>query len=56
VLLLPKESLNLAFQEHPPLRMQLLEELAREVSRAYYSCCMCRPARMRRQSSADALA
>lgn len=37
VLLLPAEALNQAFQSYPPLRMQLLEELAREVSRAYYS-------------------
>jgi len=35
VLLLPMEALNLVFQDHPPLRMRLLEELAREVSRAY---------------------
>jgi hypothetical protein len=34
-LLLPIETLNQAFQSYPPLRMQLLEELAREVSRAY---------------------
>ena len=39
VLLLPIQALSQAFQEHPPLRMQLLEELAREVSRAYYFCC-----------------
>ena len=56
VLLLPKEGLDLAFQEYPPLRMQLLEELAREVSRAYYACCLCRTTRARRRSTGDALA
>jgi CRP-like cAMP-binding protein len=40
VLLLPIEALNQAFQSYPPLRMKLLEELAREVSRAYYACCL----------------
>jgi CRP-like cAMP-binding protein len=40
VLLLPIEALTLAFQSYPPLRMKLLEELAREVSRAYYACCL----------------
>lgn len=34
-LLLPIEALQQAFESHPPLRMRLLEELAREVSRAY---------------------
>jgi CRP-like cAMP-binding protein len=34
-LLLPIEALRKAFELHPPLRMQLLEELAREVSRGY---------------------
>jgi CRP-like cAMP-binding protein len=38
VLLLPIEALNQAFQSYPPLRMRLLEELAREVSRAYGAC------------------
>ena len=51
VLLLPMESLNLAFQDYPPLRMQLLEELAREVSRAYYTCCLNRTSRVRPRSS-----
>jgi CRP-like cAMP-binding protein len=40
LLLLPIESLNRAFALHPPLRMHLLEELAREVSRAYIACCV----------------
>jgi CRP-like cAMP-binding protein len=47
VLLLPMETLNLAFQAYPPLRMQLLEELAREVSRAYNVSCLTRTARTR---------
>jgi CRP-like cAMP-binding protein len=34
-LLLPIEPLQQAFESYPPLRMHLLEELAREVSRAY---------------------
>ena len=40
VLLLPIEALHLAFQSYPLLRMRLLEELAREVSRAYHACTM----------------
>jgi CRP-like cAMP-binding protein len=52
VLLLPMEALNQAFQNYPPLRMRLLEELAREVSRAYNACCQNRTiARRRRQAS-----
>jgi len=42
LLMLPKESLEQAFRLHPPLRMRLLEELAREVSLAYVSCCATR--------------
>jgi CRP-like cAMP-binding protein len=38
MLLLPVDSLHQAFDKHPPLRMQLLAELAREVSRAYATC------------------
>jgi CRP-like cAMP-binding protein len=38
VLMLPIDALNRAFEAHPPLRMQLLEELAREVSRGYQAC------------------
>ena len=56
LLLLPMEALNLAFQSHPPLRMQLLEELAREVSRAYNACCLNRTAKARRRSTGAALA
>ncbi len=47
MLLLPVEALHQAFLKYPPLRMRLLEELAREVSRAYMTCCLSRvtPAR-----------
>jgi len=51
VLMLPMEALNQAFQSFPPLRMRLLEELAREVSRAYNTCCFSRMSRPRRASS-----
>jgi CRP-like cAMP-binding protein len=49
VLQLPIEALSQAFQNYPPLRMQLLAELAREVSRAYNACCQTRTAKMRRR-------
>jgi CRP-like cAMP-binding protein len=52
VLMLPIKTLNEAFEIHPPLRMQLLEELAREVSRAYCNCCLSRVIPQRRGSSA----
>jgi CRP-like cAMP-binding protein len=52
VLMLPIEALTQAFQSFPPLRMRLLEELAREVSRAYNTCCFNRMARSGRASSA----
>jgi CRP-like cAMP-binding protein len=52
VLLLPFAELKRAFEAHPPLRMQLLEELAREVSRAYALCCMTRTVRTRRRPGA----
>jgi CRP-like cAMP-binding protein len=51
MVLLPLETLRTAFQAHPPLRMQLLEELAREVSRAYALCCVTRVTGMRRRSA-----
>lgn len=35
LLLFPREALKLAFERYPLLRMPLLEELAREVSRSY---------------------
>jgi len=50
LLLLPLESLHQAFASHPPMRMRLLEELAREVSRAYISCCLSRVTPVRRHS------
>jgi len=40
LLMLPIETLGRAFEIYPPLRMHLLEELAREVSRAYVKCCL----------------
>ena len=48
---LPKEALSRAFQAYAPLRMQLLEELAREVSRAYGICCATRMAGIRRRTT-----
>ena len=51
ILMLPIEALNQAFQRFSPMRMKLLEELAREVSRAYNTCCFSRMARIRRASS-----
>ena len=50
LLLLPIDALNQVFGSYPPLRMRLLEELAREVSRAYLSCCMNRAIPARRRS------
>lgn len=52
VLKLPIEDLNRVFENFPPLRMRLLEELAREVSRAYLSCCMTRAVNTRRRTGA----
>lgn len=53
VLLLQLDALHKAFESYPPLRMQLLEELAREVSRAYFSCCANRVVRGRNLDSAS---
>jgi CRP-like cAMP-binding protein len=39
MLLLPRAPLHRALESHPPLRMRLLEELAREVSRGYLASC-----------------
>ena len=50
VLLLPIEALHQAFQSYPPLRMRLLEELAREVSRAYHLCTLTNLSRARRRA------
>lgn len=49
LLLLPMGALQGAFSAYPPLRMQLLQELAREVSRAYETCFTARMAGMRRR-------
>jgi len=54
VMRLPRESLLRAFQSYAPLRMQLLEELAREVSRAYAQCCATRQAGIRRRNANSA--
>jgi CRP-like cAMP-binding protein len=56
LLLLPMEVLHKSFESYPPLRMRLLEELAREVSRAYITCCLTRVTPARRHSSAAASA
>jgi CRP-like cAMP-binding protein len=53
LLLLPMEALERAFQGYPPLRMRLLEELAREVSRAYITCSMTRVVPARRHARAN---
>jgi len=51
VLMLPMEALNQAFCGYPPMRMQLLEELAREVSRGYTASCQARNSRLRGHDS-----
>jgi CRP-like cAMP-binding protein len=51
MLLLPIEGLRRTFDSYPPLRMRLLEELAREVSRAYLVSCVNRSAQNRRPAS-----
>ena len=51
MLLLPIEALRKVFENYPPLRMRLLEELAREVSRAYLSCCLNRTMHIRRRGN-----
>jgi CRP-like cAMP-binding protein len=56
VLLLPIEELNQAFHSYPPLRMRLLEELAREVSRAYHLCTLSNLTRSRRRGSSEVTA
>lgn len=52
LLLLPINALRQAFDSFPPLRMQLLEELAREVSRGYFNCCQNRIGKSRRPNEA----
>jgi CRP-like cAMP-binding protein len=56
VMRLPKEALFRAFQSYAPLRMRLLEELAREVSRAYAMCCATRMAGIRHRNTTSATA
>lgn len=51
LLLLPNDALHQAFSAYPPLRMRLLEELAREVSRAYIACSLNRKTPIRRQAT-----
>ena len=50
VLFLPIGCLREAFESYPPLRMRLLEELAREVSRGYRSSSLSKVVRTRRSS------
>jgi len=50
VLLLPIEALNQAIESFPPLRMRLLEEFAREVSRSYEASCRDRAPKLRQRS------
>jgi CRP-like cAMP-binding protein len=50
VLLLPMDALNRAFEAYPRLRMQLLEELAREVSLGYGASCQNRTPILRQRS------
>lgn len=51
LLMLPIEAMNQAFETYPLLRMQLLEELAREVSRGYDASCQNRAPKARRGNS-----
>jgi len=51
LLLLPMAALNEAFEAYPPMRMHLLEELAREVSRGYEASCLSRMPKTRRHGS-----
>lgn len=51
VLMLPMDALNQAFRSYPPMRMQLLEELAREVSRGYFASCQDRNRKLRGRTS-----
>ena len=51
LMMLPMDSLGQALDRYPPLRMQLLAELAREVSRAYLSGCASRTTGIRRRAT-----
>ena len=55
VLMLPLDALNQAFCGYPAMRMQLLEELAREVSRGYTASCQARNSRLRGRDSETTL-
>jgi len=55
LLMLPMDALNQAFSGYPAMRMQLLEELAREVSRGYFASCQARTSRLRGRSAETAL-
>ena len=52
VLMLPLDALNQAFRSYAPMRMQLLEELAREVSRGYFASSQDRNRRLRVRGAA----
>lgn len=56
LLMLPIDALSHVFEKYPPLRMHLLEELAREVSRAYLSCSINRVVHSRRRAGAPEIA
>jgi len=56
LLLLPMDALHTAFESYRPLRMRLLEELAREVSRAYITCSLTRVMPVRRHGNGAVLA
>ena len=56
MLLMPIDAMHRAFEGYPPLRMRLLEELAREVSRATITCCLTRVMPARRHSNGPASA
>ena len=51
MMLLPIDPLMKALRAYPPLRMRLLEELAREVSRAYTMSCASRMAGVRKRGN-----
>ncbi|HTW60253.1 MAG TPA: Crp/Fnr family transcriptional regulator [Terracidiphilus sp.] len=55
LLMLPMATLSRAFDVHPPLRMHLLEELAREVSRAYTLCFLNRMGARTRRRQANSM-
>ncbi len=54
LLMLPMDALDQVFQGYPPMRMRLLEELAREVSRGYRSCVLSVQVRRRRSPAKNA--